>query len=115
MKTSPTISHPRRARIPLITPAVQRPLTELGPPEMIEIEPIHTCNLRCVMCHVSYETLSHARLDVEVLLRHLRGLEGCYAAVGATHEPAAHPQFGRLIRGLHERGMRIQFTTNGTL
>ena len=106
---------PARTSIPLETPQLHGPLAELDLPEMIEIEPIHTCNLRCVMCHVSYEKLTHARLDVDVVLKHLQGLEGRYVAVGATHEPAAHPQFSRLVRGLSDLGMKTQITTNGTL
>ena len=30
-------------------------LDRLDLPEVVEIEPIHTCNFRCVMCHVPYE------------------------------------------------------------
>ena len=32
----------------------QDPPDELGLPEFIEIEPIHTCNLRCTMCELSF-------------------------------------------------------------
>lgn len=106
---------PPRAPLRPLTPRLHLPLTEFGPPEMIEIEPIHTCNLRCVMCHVSYEKLSHAKLDVDLVLKNLEGLEDRWVAVGATHEPAAHPQFTRLLRGLGDRGLKIQLTTNGTL
>src|SRR5262245_47569477 len=67
------------------------PLERLELPELVQIEPIHTCNLRCVMCHVSYEKLSHRRLDVPLLLERLRGLEGRWIDLGGMYEPAAHP------------------------
>jgi radical SAM protein with 4Fe4S-binding SPASM domain len=91
------------------------PLEGLGLPELIQIEPIHTCNLRCVMCHVSYEKLTHRRLDVPLLLERLRGLEGRWVDLGGMYEPAAHPQFAELVRGLAELEMRICFISNGTL
>ena len=34
------------------------PPRDLDLPEVIEIEPIETCNLRCVMCHVPYMEMS---------------------------------------------------------
>lgn len=106
---------PSRRELKSSEPGWHVPLSELGPPEMIEIEPIHTCNLRCVMCHVSYEKLTHEKLDVERVLRNLGGLENRWVVLGATHEPAAHPQFARLVQGLGEAGMKIKVTTNGTL
>ena len=54
---------PSRRELKSSEPGWHVPLSELGPPEMIEIEPIHTCNLRCVMCHVSYEKLTHEKLE----------------------------------------------------
>ena len=89
-------------------------LTELGRPEVIEIEPIHTCNLRCVMCHVSYEEPSKQRLDLRFLDR-LRGLEGKWAKLGSLYEPVAHPEFAEIARRLTEQGMVIDLVTNGTL
>jgi radical SAM protein with 4Fe4S-binding SPASM domain len=91
------------------------PLEGLALPELIQIEPIHTCNLRCVMCHVSYEKLTHRRLDVPLLLERLRGLEGRWVDLGGMYEPAAHPQFAELVRGLAALEMKICFISNGTL
>jgi radical SAM protein with 4Fe4S-binding SPASM domain len=90
------------------------PLDSFGPPEVIEIEPIHTCNLRCIMCHVSYEQVTNRRLDPRFLDR-LNGLEGKWAKVGSLYEPMAHPAFDRIVSGLTERHMDIDLVTNGTL
>ena len=90
------------------------PLNIFGLPEVLEIEPIHTCNLRCIMCHVSYEKLSKQRLDIK-FLDHIQGLEGKWAKLGSLYEPVAHPDFDRIVRGLTERGMDIDLITNGTL
>lgn len=90
-------------------------LTDFDLPELIRIEPIHTCNLRCVMCHVSYEKLTNAKVDVPLLAKQLKGLEGKWVDIGSTHEPTAHPNFSDLVLSLSELGMRIDMTTNGTL
>lgn len=55
---------------------VHAELDELDLPEVIEIEPIHSCNFRCVMCHEPYEKLSKKRIDVSTLLRQMVGFGG---------------------------------------
>ena len=92
-------------------------LDAFGPPEIIDIEPIHTCNFRCVMCHVSHENLTHTAIDVEALRRSIASLplKGRWAVVGATHEPTMHPQFDEIVAMLTTAGMRIDLTTNGSL
>jgi radical SAM protein with 4Fe4S-binding SPASM domain len=90
------------------------PLDREGPPEIVEIEPIHTCNLRCTMCHVSYQPLSKHRLRPDFIER-LAGLEGKWAKVGSQYEPTAHPQFADIVNGLTDKGLKIDLTTNGTL
>jgi len=96
---------------PLFT---ETPLEVFGDPEVIEIEPIHTCNLRCVMCHVSYERMTKQRLDIG-FLKHMHGLKGRWAKLGSLYEPVAHPQFAEIAKGLTELGMDIDLVTNGTL
>lgn len=90
-------------------------LDELGLPEVIEIEPIHSCNLRCVMCHVPYEKLSKKRIDVPTLLRQMKGLEGRWVILGSSYEPTVHPDFVRLANGLSELGFKLNMCTNGSL
>jgi len=90
------------------------PLTQLGPPEIIDIEPIQTCNLRCLQCHVSYEPLSHTRLD-PAFLKNLKGIENRWVLLGGEYEPFAHPKIGDIISGLSQLGVKIEVTTNGTL
>jgi len=86
-------------------------------PLMIEIEPVHSCNLRCFMCHVPHERLTYERIEVRRLLDALevfRG-KGTWVSVGSSYEPTMHPDFVRLIHGLSGLGMNIEITTNGTL
>lgn len=89
-------------------------LDAFGPPEVIEIEPIHNCNLRCIMCHVSYETMSRVRLSA-ASMDQLEGLAGRWAKLGSLYEPAAHPEFDKICRRLTELGLKIDLTTNGAL
>lgn len=96
---------------PLYSPT---PLTEFGLPEVIEIEPIYTCNLRCIMCHVSYENPTKELIDVNFVQK-LKGLKGKWAKLGSLYEPVAHPRFAEIVQGLSEIGMRIDLVTNGTL
>jgi radical SAM protein with 4Fe4S-binding SPASM domain len=96
---------------PLYSPT---PLSMRGPPEVIEIELIHTCNLRCIMCHVSYEEVTKTRLDPS-FVRRLAGLDGKWVKLGAMYEPVAHPHFAEIVRALTERQMKIDLTSNGTL
>src|SRR5947209_8334901 len=92
---------------PLYSPT---PLDEEGLPEVIEIEPIHTCNLRCIMCHVSFEKVSKRRIAPSFVDR-LGGLKGKWARVGSNYEPVAHPQFAEIVEGLTRQGMKIELTS----
>src|SRR5690242_1540750 len=94
--------------------AIVTPRDQFGPPEFLEIEPIHTCNLRCVMCHVSYQPVSKVRIDPGFVDK-VEGMEGKWAVIGSEYEPMAHPQIVQIIRGLSDRGMKIDLTSNGTL
>ncbi len=90
------------------------PLDVFALPEVIDIELTHTCNLRCVMCHVSYENLSKQMLD-PAFLRRLGGLEGKWVKLGSMYEPMAHPRFAEIVTDLSRLGMKIDLITNGTL
>jgi radical SAM protein with 4Fe4S-binding SPASM domain len=96
---------------PLYSPT---PLTMKGLPEVVEMELIHTCNLRCTMCHVSYEEMTKTRLDPSFVKR-LGGLEGKWAKLGSMYEPVAHPRFAEIARALSVLRMKIDLTSNGTL
>src|SRR4051812_35404163 len=84
------------------------------PPEIVEMELMHTCNLRCTMCYVSYSTMTKQRLDPAFVER-LSGLKGKWAKIGAQCEPVAHPSFAQIATAITGQGMRIDLTTNGTL
>jgi len=90
------------------------PLTELGLPEYIEIEPVFNCNLRCIQCHVSYEEPANTHLDLK-FLKHMKGLENKWVILGSNYEPTAHPQFPEIIEGLGRLNMKIDLISNGTL
>jgi len=90
-------------------------LEELDLPEVIEIEPIHSCNFRCVMCHVPYEKLSKKRIDVPLLLKQLQGLEGRWVTLASSYEPTVHPDFVQLANGLTDIGVKLDMCTNGSL
>lgn len=90
-------------------------LEELDLPEVIEIEPIHSCNFRCVMCHVPYEKLSKKRIDVPTLLRQMVGFEGRWVTLASSYEPTVHPDFVQLVNGLTDIGVKLDMCTNGSL
>lgn len=87
----------------------------LALPEMIEIDPVETCNLRCRMCHVSFmPPEKHPVFDISLLPR-LKALKGAFISVASGFEPLMYRDFDSLMRGLTDLGMRIQIITNGTL
>lgn len=85
-------------------------------PDVICIEPIHTCNLRCIMCHVSYQDLTKKKLNIDDVLIQLKDVKpGTVIVIGWSYEPVAHPQFVKLVKGLSALGCQIDLTSNGTL
>lgn len=83
-------------------------------PELIEIEVTNTCNLRCRMCHVSFEpSLPTQLFDVE-LVDKLHCLQGSYVVLGSGFEPMLHPHFSKLVRQLSTLDMTIEIVTNAT-
>lgn len=83
-------------------------------PRVVDIDPIHNCNLRCLSCHVPQEVLSHQELSLDAVAR-LGENPGAVAKVGTTHEPTSHSAFPEIVNLLNDFGMRIALTTNGTL
>ncbi|MCD4830506.1 MAG: radical SAM protein [Anaerohalosphaeraceae bacterium] len=89
-------------------------IQDLQEPELVEIEPVHNCNLRCLMCHVRDEKLTNTKLDISCF-RHLNGIEGKWVLLGSGYEPFMHPDIVKIIQRLSELGANIDLTTNGTL
>lgn len=87
---------------------------DLDLPDVIELEPTHSCNLRCTMCHVSYEKPEKTILDIGLLNR-LKPVRGKWLILGSVYEPTMHPKFIELIDILNGLDMKIELTTNGTL
>jgi len=85
----------------------------LPPPEVVEIEPALGCNLRCVMCHVSYMDEKVKFLDLSAL-RTLAFVKGRHVILGSAFEPGIHPKFNQLIATLNDNGNSIELITNGT-
>ena len=96
--------------------AAERLPYELDLPQIIRIDPVHTCNLRCIMCHVSYMKLTKGQIEFDYL-RQLRPLanRNVWADVGCIFEPTAHQRFGDIMQLFNDFGFRMSLTTNGTL
>lgn len=85
----------------------------LPPPDLVEIEPTLGCNLRCVMCHVSYMDEKLQYLDLSKL-GSLSFVKGRHVIIGSVFEPTIHPQFNELISKLNANDNPIELITNGT-
>jgi radical SAM protein with 4Fe4S-binding SPASM domain len=85
----------------------------LPPPDLVEIEPTLGCNLRCVMCHVSYMDEKVKSLDLGALAR-IAFIGGRHVIIGSVFEPTIHPRFNELIERLNRNRNRIELITNGT-
>jgi len=84
-------------------------------PQMIEIDPVETCNLRCRMCHVSFMATEKRPVFDIALLPRLKALKGAFVSVASGFEPTMYRDFDRLMRGLTDLGVQMQIITNGTL
>ena len=85
----------------------------MPPPDLIEIEPTLGCNLRCVICHVSYMDEKVKSLDLNALGT-ISFVQGRHVIVGSSFEPTIHPKFNQLIELLNRNRNRIELITNGT-
>jgi len=84
-------------------------------PEIFEIEPINTCNLRCQMCHVSFMKHDNVKIFDISLLSRLSSFKGKWVCIGSNFEPIMHPRFVEIMRYLSDMDCKIDLTTNGTL
>ena len=87
----------------------------LSLPQMIEIDPVEVCNIRCRMCHVSFMSTEPRPIFDVGLLSRLPALDGTYVAVASGFEPTMYHDFDRFMRGLTDLGAKIQIITNGVL
>lgn len=88
---------------------------QLGLPDLVEIEPTETCNLRCRMCHVSYmPQISRPALD-HTLIPKLSSLRGKYVIIGSAFEPTMNRGFASIIRSLTDIECKIELISNGVL
>jgi MoaA/NifB/PqqE/SkfB family radical SAM enzyme len=73
------------------------------------------CNLRCPHC-IRDDVTTVRNLDPALLLETVdqaRGIFGEVAVSMTGGEPTIHPEWERIIAGLHERGVTYRFVTNG--
>jgi radical SAM protein with 4Fe4S-binding SPASM domain len=88
---------------------------ELKLPTVIEIEPTNYCNLRCRMCHVSYQAKGERHhIELEAL-RRFRSLTDTLVVLGSNFEPMMHPSFSEMLSMFRDFGFRLDIITNGTL
>ncbi|CAA7625966.1 hypothetical protein MTBLM5_90103 [Magnetospirillum sp. LM-5] len=95
-------------------PSILAPISLAESPTLIDLEPVHNCNLRCRSCHVPQEELTKVALPIEAIAK-LGVRDGAHCKVGTTHEPTTHPEFPTLLNVLGELGYQVSLTTNGTL
>lgn len=84
-------------------------------PIVVEIEPTETCNLRCLMCHVSYMQPAKRPLFDASLLPRFDCLRDCYVILGSSFEPTIHPRVIDILDYFTNRGHRLEMITNATL
>lgn len=96
-------------------PDVILDFNEIPLPEIFEIEPINTCNLRCKICHVSFMNHNNIKYLDTHLLNKLNPLKGKWVKIGSNFEPVMHPRFVDMVETLSEMDCKIDLTTNGTL
>ena len=78
--------------------------------QMIDLEPVMGCNLRCRMCHVSFMDKGVKYLDVSKI-----DWEFCrnkVITIGAAFEPFIHPKINHVIQELNRVNARITLLTN---
>src|SRR5438034_1549287 len=86
-------------------------------PLVVELDPTTACNLACHDC-ISANLLNQGGIENERLLRLAQefaqhGVKAVVLIGGG--EPMAHPKFSDLVNSLHENGIKVGVTTNGTL
>lgn len=84
----------------------------------IQVEPTTRCNLACVSCikPVYDPKWMHRTMGVDRLDRILDNSPG----ISSVHlqgwgEPLLHPELPAMIRACKTRGLRVSFTTNGSV
>jgi MoaA/NifB/PqqE/SkfB family radical SAM enzyme len=73
------------------------------------------CNLRCPHC-IRDDVTTVRNLDAGLVLRAVDDGRALWGDVGVSltgGEPTLHPEWERIVGGLHERGVSYRFVTNG--
>lgn len=94
--------------------AKPHPLIKQRFPLVLQLEPLHACNLTCTGCGRirEYESTIRETISLEDCLK---ASDECGAPVVAIcgGEPMLYPQIGALVKGLLERGRCVILCTNG--
>jgi len=73
------------------------------------------CNLRCPHC-IRDDVTTVRNLDPAVIFATVDDARALFGGVGVSMtggEPTLHPEWERIVAGLHERGVSYRFVTNG--
>lgn len=89
-------------------------MSELKPPPLIEVELTNFCNLKCVMCHFPYASVTPQSLDVG-LLRRISDIQAEYVVVASGFEPLVHREVDTVVDWLSGLATDYEIITNGTL
>jgi radical SAM protein with 4Fe4S-binding SPASM domain len=92
-------------------------LVPVGPPPIVFWEITAACNLRCLHCVVGAGTKLDGELSTERCLELAQELAeaGVQNVTFSGGEPLIHPDFRLLAERVHELGLMVQVSTNGTL
>ena len=81
---------------------------------VLQLEPLHTCNLTCTGCGRirEYSTSLKDMVPLELCLEAAQECEAPMVSI-CGGEPLIYPKIEELIEGLHEQGRVIYICTNG--
>lgn len=90
------------------------PYEKASAPELVDVKITDYCGFGCKFCYQgSTREGQHAPLErIEAIFDELSDMGVFEVAIGGG-EPAHHPQFARIIRAAHARGLTFNFTAFG--
>lgn len=84
-------------------------------PDVIEIEPTMSCNIRCRMCHVSFMPVEQRPILGTSLIDKLSALRGAHFIIGSGFEPTMNPGLADMLARLACIGAGVELVTNATI
>lgn len=80
--------------------------------KILEIEPVNNCNLRCIMCHMSFNEFNNKVFDINWLEK--LNIKNGIVKVASIFEPLIHPKIDEIIEHFAKNNNKILITTNLT-